>query len=182
MHTSSTIVRDVRIKGSLEFHESLFLDSLFEGEISGKGDLTLGEHACVTGDIHVSQVTIFGSVKGNVFAEKTCVIKESGIVVGDIKANHIELIEGASFHGYAKIPFNSIDEPEFPEFEEASEAEEPDAIEETKEVADSAENAKDASKKSDTDESSKKKDLPAQSDTDEITSDPKENEAEKSTI
>ena len=118
MQLSSTIVQDVVIKGTLEFQNSLFLDSHFEGEISGEGDLTLGSHAVVKGDIHVHKINIEGTLKGNVHAEDSCTIASTGVLVGDVKAETIKIVEGATFHGFSKIPFKSIQETELPLFDE----------------------------------------------------------------
>ena len=117
MKPGSTIIRDVKIKGTLEFSESLFLDCHFDGEILSDGDLTIGENASVKGEIKAKQITLYGKLHGNIVSKGACRIKDTGILIGDIKADKIEISEGAIFQGYAAVPFKTVEEVNLPEMD-----------------------------------------------------------------
>lgn len=129
MNPASTIICDVKIKGTLEFSESLFLDCQFEGDIISNGKLTIGEHGNVEGKIQADSLIIFGNVKGDIVIKDSCKIKSTATLHGDTKAQKLEISEGAIIQGSVTVPFQQEeaksepeDEPEILTPEEESES------------------------------------------------------------
>jgi cytoskeletal protein CcmA (bactofilin family) len=104
------------LKGELSGEE----DVVIEGQYKGKIDLEhhnilVGSGAKVKGDIRVKNITINGTVEGNIDASGKIFIAEAGQMKGDLKAPKISIMEGARFKGCVRIE---------KELEEISEAEE----------------------------------------------------------
>jgi cytoskeletal protein CcmA (bactofilin family) len=114
MNPGSTIIRDVRITGTLEFSDTLFLDCHFKGEILSDGELIVGEHASVEGEIKTKKLDVYGKVRGNVVVEETCRLKKTSQMIGDIKSSKLEMDEGSTFHGFASVPFKKATEVDLP--------------------------------------------------------------------
>lgn len=126
MNPASTIISDVKIKGTLEFSESLFLDCQFQGDIISNGKLTVGEHGNVEGQIKAESVIVMGQVKGDITVSDSCKIRSTGSLLGDMKAPKLEIAEGAVIQGNVTVPFPQQEEPveETPEVPEEDEEKE----------------------------------------------------------
>ena len=97
--TKNMLTNDVEIKGSLKFTNDLVIDGRIEGEVTSEGSLTVGENACVKGEIKTRSCIIFGKVEGNVTVTDRCELKNTAELIGDVKANRLSIEEGASFMG-----------------------------------------------------------------------------------
>jgi len=60
--------RGSSFKGELEFEDTMRIDGRFNGRITSKNELIIGESAHVEGDIHVGRVAISGTVVGKIVA------------------------------------------------------------------------------------------------------------------
>lgn len=144
MNPASTIISDVKIKGTLEFSESLFLDCQFEGDIVSEGKLTIGEHGHVEGHVKAESVIVFGNVKGNIVVTNSCKIKSTATLLGDTMAPKLEIAEGAVIQGNITVPFppkeeieeEKVVESEEPEDEASTEDDQEPTEEETEELTD----------------------------------------------
>ncbi len=88
------------LKGELSGKEDLVIDGKFQGKINLENhNVLVRESANIKGDIHVSSITIKGSVKGNIFASGKVFISEEGQLHGDINAPVISIMDGARFKG-----------------------------------------------------------------------------------
>ena len=92
------------LKGELSGEE----DVVIEGQYKGKIDLTnhnilVGHGAKVKGDIHVKNITINGTVEGNINASGRIFISKEGQMKGDLRAPKISIMEGAKFKGSVRI-------------------------------------------------------------------------------
>jgi len=93
----------VSIKGDVKFGSELLIDGEVEGNITSNGNLTIGTHATVVGDIQVGTVTIQGSVAGNVLATERCALEAGASLQGDVESPRLAVDENASFVGSATI-------------------------------------------------------------------------------
>lgn len=94
----------LHLKGELSGEEDLFI----EGKVKGKiellnSNLLIGRSAKVEADIQVKNITIEGSVQGNVYALEKVFISEEGQMIGDIIAPRISIMDGAQFKGSIKM-------------------------------------------------------------------------------
>lgn len=91
---AGTVVRgNLRGDGDVEIHGRV------EGSVSMSGDVTLGEHAAVLGDVSGTALAIDGAVQGDLRGTESAMLGATARVVGDIGAPRIGIAEGALVRG-----------------------------------------------------------------------------------
>ena len=94
------IGKSVIIKGELSGSENLYVDGEVEGIIHLEGhNLTIGQNGRVRADVKAKDVVVQGRVDGNVSAGDSLDLRNSAVVVGDLKARRIAVEDGASVKG-----------------------------------------------------------------------------------
>jgi cytoskeletal protein CcmA (bactofilin family) len=101
--SGALLSRGVSIKGSVKFLNDLLIDGEVEGTIDSSGTLTVGEHACVRGEIRTKSVKVRGKVEGNIFVTERCELHAGCTLHGDIEAPRLMVDEHATFLGSAKV-------------------------------------------------------------------------------
>ena len=86
-------------KGELEFDDTMRIDGKFNGAITSKNELIVGESANIEGDIHVGRIAISGTVIGKIVADQRVEIHRNGKVYSDIDTPALIIEEGAIFQG-----------------------------------------------------------------------------------
>jgi excisionase family DNA binding protein len=96
-----TIEINAEMNGSLTFKDAvdLKINGLFTGSLDIKGTLTVGTRANVEANINGDNVIIAGKVKGNVKVTKLLTLLPTAVLVGDIYAPKLNIVEGAIFQG-----------------------------------------------------------------------------------
>ncbi|MFN2240164.1 MAG: polymer-forming cytoskeletal protein [Thermoanaerobaculia bacterium] len=85
--------------GDLEFEDTMRIDGRFNGKITSKNELIVGETAVIDGDVHVGRIAISGTVKGKVKADQKIEVHRSGKVYADLDTPALIIEEGAVFQG-----------------------------------------------------------------------------------
>jgi cytoskeletal protein CcmA (bactofilin family) len=94
------IGKSVFIKGELTGDEDLTIEGRVEGRIELKAhNLVIGPNGKINAEVDAKNVTIIGSVVGNICATEIVEIRSSGSVMGDIRAPRISIADGAHFKG-----------------------------------------------------------------------------------
>jgi cytoskeletal protein CcmA (bactofilin family) len=94
----------LHVKGEISGNEDLYIDGTVEGLVHlDEWKLTVGATAKLTADIVAGQVTVYGSVKGNVRGKGKIEIKKDGSVNGDLTTPQIIIEDGAYFKGSIEI-------------------------------------------------------------------------------
>ncbi len=77
------------MQGTLKFSDpvKLRINGKFEGALTTKGTLLIGEDAHVTADIIGENISISGWVKGNVRATKMIELKSTAVMLGDMETS-----------------------------------------------------------------------------------------------
>jgi len=91
--------RGASFKGELEFEDTMRIDGRFNGRITSKNELVVGESAQIEGEIHVGRVAISGTVIGKIVADQRVEIHRNGKVYSDIDTPALIIEEGAIFQG-----------------------------------------------------------------------------------
>ena len=90
----------ISIKGELSGEEDLMIQGRVEGKIDlKKNNVTVGRNGHIKGDIYGKVISIEGEVQGNLFGEEKIVIRESGVVRGNMRTPRFSLEDGAKFKG-----------------------------------------------------------------------------------
>jgi cytoskeletal protein CcmA (bactofilin family) len=101
---STVIGKSIVIRGDLSGKEDLYMDGNIEGTITLDGNrLTIGPNAKVLADVHVRDIVIFGSLKGNINATGRVDLRQSAQVNGDILANRLSIEENATLKGRVEL-------------------------------------------------------------------------------
>jgi cytoskeletal protein CcmA (bactofilin family) len=90
------IGKSVVIKGELSSSEDLYIDGQVEGTIDPKGNrLTIGPNGRVKANINACAVIVQGKLEGNIQASDRVDLKQSAVVMGDIR-QRIPLMRGST--------------------------------------------------------------------------------------
>jgi len=100
---TNILSKGVEIEGVIEFAGDLELDCKVKGEVkSTQGNLVINKDSDIEGDVHASQLTVHGKIKGAVTAT-TCKFDQTADVDGDISYKSLEVKPGAKLAGNMKI-------------------------------------------------------------------------------
>lgn len=94
---------DVEILGTITFSDNLTIEGKVLGDVISRGDLTIGEHAFVKGNIHARTAVVHGRVEGNIAVEGRCEAGETANITGDVSALTFSIREGAALAGRTRI-------------------------------------------------------------------------------
>lgn len=100
---SGALSQGISIKGSVKFLNEMLMDGEVEGTIDSSGTLTVGEHACIRGEIRTKSVNVRGTVEGNIFVTERCELQAGCTLPGDIEATRLIIDKNVTFCGNAKV-------------------------------------------------------------------------------
>ena len=109
VNSISRISAGTVIKGEILSPTDIRIDGTFEGKVTSKGRVVLGETAVVKGDIVCDNIDLWGKVDGNVFVKDTLSLKEGCVMNGNLHIRRLSVELGATFNGNCK----TITEAEF---------------------------------------------------------------------
>jgi len=94
------IGKSLSIKGELSGSEDIYIDGQVEGSVQlSEGNLTVGPQGRVHANIVARNVTIGGSLDGNIQASERTELRKTAVVNGDVQTRRIAIEEGAFFKG-----------------------------------------------------------------------------------
>jgi len=92
------------LKGELSGSEDIVIEGHFQGKIDLRNNnILVGETGKIKADIWANNITIKGSVEGNIHAANKVFISTKGQLKGDINAPTISIMDGARFRGSVKM-------------------------------------------------------------------------------
>lgn len=91
------------IRGDLRFQDNFRVDGRLVGRIVSEGDLVVGLGGEVDGEIEVTNLYVFGTLRGKVKARKRVEISAGSRVFADIETETFDIDEGAQFEGHCKM-------------------------------------------------------------------------------
>jgi cytoskeletal protein CcmA (bactofilin family) len=95
--------KGAEFEGKLTFHGTVRIDGHVKGEISGDGNLIVGEESLIEADMHASYIVITGEVRGNIIADQRVDISAPAKVFGNIRAPSVVMDQGALFWGETQM-------------------------------------------------------------------------------
>ena len=95
-----TIVgKEAEFKGTLLSSGLIRIEGRFEGEIAHKGDIAIGESGLVHANIQARNLTVAGTITGNIDVSGKLELLPTAKVTGDIAVASLVIAEGALFKG-----------------------------------------------------------------------------------
>lgn len=97
------------VTGNCMAHEVFVGSKRLEGSISSEGSVKIGLGTVIIGDITGSSGVIAGAIKGEIDINGPIIIDSSAVVKGNIKAQSIQINNGAVIDGFCSLPYASVD-------------------------------------------------------------------------
>jgi cytoskeletal protein CcmA (bactofilin family) len=91
--------KGTKVVGTLSFSGTAEIDCQVEGEVNAKEGLTICEAAVVNGKLIGGDITVRGTVNGDIVASKRLSLKRPARVIGNISAANLSIEEGVMFEG-----------------------------------------------------------------------------------
>ncbi len=91
-----------KFEGKLTFEGTVRIEGDFIGEIFSEDTLIIGEGAHIQAEISVGSVSVYGEIKGNIIAQKSCELHAPAKVVGNIVTGNLMIESGVIFEGNCK--------------------------------------------------------------------------------
>jgi len=95
-----------RIRGRVTGEGDLLVEGAIEGDIALRGALTIAEDGSATSAVSADEVTVAGSLVGDVESSGLVRVFASGRLRGDVHGAGFVLEEGASFAGRVECEFD----------------------------------------------------------------------------
>jgi cytoskeletal protein CcmA (bactofilin family) len=97
------IGKAARVDGDVEFEGGLHLDGRVAGNVRAVGapgaSLSVSENGSIEGSVEVANVTLNGSVKGDIYATERVILGPRARVQGNLSYGIIEMTLGAEIKG-----------------------------------------------------------------------------------
>lgn len=107
--TTTVIGPDTIIKGEMTFDSAAKILGKFEGKLTAKGELQVGQGANCKATVDAGTIIVDGVIEGNVTARERAKLNASAKVIGDITAKTLIVAEGATFTGRCHVGADAVD-------------------------------------------------------------------------
>ena len=101
--SESILAAGLTIEGKIEGNGNIRVAGRFKGNVNVKGELTVEPGAAIDGEVKADTVLVGGEVRGQVFSKSRVELKESGTLIGDLKAGSLTVAAGSKMRG--KVEF-----------------------------------------------------------------------------
>jgi len=100
----ANIGKTVVIKGEISGNEDMYVDGQIDGTVQLLGNsLTIGPNGRIHASVAAKNVTVGGSLEGDIKATERTEMRKSAVVNGDVQTRRIAIEEGAFFKGKLEI-------------------------------------------------------------------------------
>ena len=110
----TVIGSNTSFEGSFVSSGNVRMDGQFAGSLEVSGNILVGESADIHADIHARNISIAGTVRGNVTGNKVQLLR-TGRIWGDISASALTTEEGAFIDGKIAMVGHSATRPQMDE-------------------------------------------------------------------
>jgi cytoskeletal protein CcmA (bactofilin family) len=101
--SESVLAAGLTIEGKISGNGHLRLAGRFTGNIDVKGELTIEPGAGIQGEVKADTVLVGGEIRGNVISKSRVDLRESGVLIGDLKAESLTVAAGSKMRGQAEF-------------------------------------------------------------------------------
>jgi len=99
----SLIASDITIEGKIEGAGHVRIAGRFKGDVHVQGDVTIEVGARVNGGVRARKVVIGGELEGNIESAQRVELLESGVMIGDLKAETLLVAAGSRMKGQVEF-------------------------------------------------------------------------------
>ena len=101
--SDSVLAAGSMIEGKIEGNGNIRVAGRFKGHVNVKGELTIEPGATIDGEVNAETVLVGGEVRGQIISSSRVEFKESGTLIGDLKAGSLTVAAGSKMRG--KVEF-----------------------------------------------------------------------------
>ncbi len=101
--SESILSAGLTIEGKIEGNGNVRVSGRFKGNINVKGEFTIEQGASIEGQVNADAVLVGGEVRGQIVASSRVEFRESGVLIGDLKAGSLTVAAGSKMRG--KVEF-----------------------------------------------------------------------------
>lgn len=101
--SESIVAAGLTIEGKIEGSGNVRVAGRFKGNINVRGELTIEPGASIDGEVKADTVFVGGEVRGQIVSTSLIELRESGTLVGDLKAGSLMVAAGSKMRG--KVEF-----------------------------------------------------------------------------
>ncbi len=94
-----------KVVGNIECNNAVMTGAQMQGSISSKGQVQIDHDSILLGNIDTQYLDLNGRIKGNVDVGGKAEFKNDAVIVGDITASTISVIDGAVIKGFVNTTF-----------------------------------------------------------------------------
>jgi cytoskeletal protein CcmA (bactofilin family) len=99
----SLIASDLTIEGKIEGVGHVRIAGRFKGDVHVQGDLTIEVGAKVNGGVRARKVIVAGELEGNIESAQRVELLDSGVMIGDLKAETVIVAAGSRMKGQVEF-------------------------------------------------------------------------------
>jgi cytoskeletal protein CcmA (bactofilin family) len=97
--SESILAAGIAIEGKIEGNGNIRVAGRFKGNVNVKGELTIEPGASINGEVTADTVFVGGEVRGQIVSTSRVELKESGALIGDLKAGSLTVAAGSKMRG-----------------------------------------------------------------------------------
>jgi cytoskeletal protein CcmA (bactofilin family) len=101
--SESILSAGLTIEGKIEGNGNVRVAGRFKGNVNVKGELMIEPGAAIDGEVKADTILVGGEVRGQISAVSRVELKESGTLIGDLKAGSLTVAAGSKMRG--KVEF-----------------------------------------------------------------------------
>jgi cytoskeletal protein CcmA (bactofilin family) len=101
--SESILAAGITIEGKIECNGNIRVAGRFHGNVKVTGELTIEPGASIDGEVTADTVLVGGEVQGLIVATSRVEFRESGVLIGDLKAGSLTVAAGSKMRG--KVEF-----------------------------------------------------------------------------
>ena len=99
----SVLSAGLTIEGKIEGSGNVRVGGRFKGNVNVKGEFVIDPGASIEGEVRAESVLVGGEVRGQIVASSRVELRESGTLIGDLKAGSLTVVAGSKMRG--KVEF-----------------------------------------------------------------------------
>jgi cytoskeletal protein CcmA (bactofilin family) len=103
LENTTVIGAGTHIKGEMVFDSDALILGTFEGRISTKGEIQIGQQAVCKAAIEGASVIVDGQVEGDVLGTERVYLSATARVIGNIVAAALVVAGGACLNGHCRV-------------------------------------------------------------------------------
>jgi len=93
----------VKLEGSITSDGNVRVDGFIKGDVSANGNITVGDHGEIKGNVTADNVVLGGKIFGTVVSKEKLVLESNSTLQGDLSTKILVIAPGAKFDGNSKM-------------------------------------------------------------------------------